>query len=106
MNQQVIITIPEPCHENWLEMIPTEKGKFCSNCQRNVIDFTKASDKEILLAYNKNENLCGRFRISQLERKMISPKEKKSLWIIATASVISVFRIRKSNSKSTKQFKN
>lgn len=88
MIRKIKISIPEPCHENWLEMSPTEKGKFCSACQKNVIDFTKSSDREIILAYEKEEKLCGRFRISQLDRDMIIPKEKKSIWMIAAASLI------------------
>ncbi|TPG32127.1 hypothetical protein [Flavobacterium pectinovorum] len=88
MIHKIRISIPEPCHENWLEMSPTEKGKFCSSCQKNVIDFTKASDREILLEYNKNEHLCGRFRTSQLDRTLVLPKEKKPIWMIAAASVI------------------
>lgn len=88
MTHKIKISIPEPCHENWLEMSPTEKGKFCSACQKNVIDFTKSSDSEILVTYNENENLCGRFRISQLNQNMIIPKEKKSIWMIVAASII------------------
>ncbi|WP_202702988.1 carboxypeptidase-like regulatory domain-containing protein [Flavobacterium sp. UGB4466] len=88
MTRKITISIPKPCHENWHEMSPTEKGKFCSNCQKNVIDFTKSSDREILLAYNKNENLCGRFIVSQLNRDMIIPKEKRSVWMVAAASII------------------
>lgn len=88
MIHKIKISIPKPCHENWFEMTPIEKGKFCSNCQKNVIDFTKVSDREIILEYNKNENLCGRFRASQLDRILILPKEKKSIWIIAAASII------------------
>ncbi|PAM95100.1 hypothetical protein B4N84_07375 [Flavobacterium sp. IR1] len=88
MAQKIKISIPEPCHENWQKMTVTEKGRFCSNCKKNVTDFTKASDREILLAYNKDENLCGRFNVSQLNRKISVPKEKETLWMIAAASVI------------------
>ncbi|MEP7095663.1 MAG: hypothetical protein ABI793_16490, partial [Flavobacterium sp.] len=77
MVHKIKISIPEPCHENWLEMTPTEKGRFCGNCQKNVIDFTKSSDREILLAYNKTENICGQFKVSQLQREISIPKEKK-----------------------------
>jgi len=88
MAQKIKISIPEPCHENWQKMTVTEKGRFCSNCKKNVTDFTIASDREILLAYNKDENLCGRFNVSQLNRKISVPKEKETLWMIAAASVI------------------
>ncbi|WP_289658344.1 carboxypeptidase-like regulatory domain-containing protein [Flavobacterium panacagri] len=88
MNHKIKISIPEPCHENWKEMSHAEKGKFCSVCQQNVIDFTKSSDKEIIAAYNKNS--CGRFRLSQVERGYIFPKEKKSIWVIAAATFIAL----------------
>lgn len=88
MIHKIKISIPKPCHEKWSEMTPTEKGRFCSNCQKNVVDFTKSSDREILLEYNRNENLCGQFRASQLDRTLILPKEKKSIWMIAAASII------------------
>lgn len=88
MVNKIKISIPEPCHENWFEMTPTEKGRFCNNCQKDVIDFTKSSDREILLTYNKTENLCGQFKVSQLEREISIPNPKKSIWMIAAASVI------------------
>ena len=88
MAHKIKISIPNPCHENWLEMSPVEKGRFCSSCQKNVIDFTKSSDREIILAYKKEDTPCGRFRISQLDRKMAIVKEKKTIWMIAAASLI------------------
>ncbi|MEN2399906.1 carboxypeptidase-like regulatory domain-containing protein [Flavobacterium sp. MC2016-06] len=100
MAHKIRISIPEPCHENWLEMSPSQKGRFCSNCQKNVIDFTKASDREIVLAYNENENLCGRFNNYQLNRDLIIPKEKKSLWVIAAASVIAFLGLGNQSAKA------
>lgn len=100
MTHKIRISIPEPCHENWFEMSQTEKGKFCSSCQKNVIDFTKASNKEIILAYNENENLCGRFRISQLGRNIIIPKEKKSIWMITAASIIALLGLGNQTAKA------
>ncbi len=88
MNHKIKISIPEPCHQNWFEMTPTEKGRFCSNCQKDVIDFTKATNREILLSFNKNEKLCGRLNISQLNKNIIIPKEKKTLWMIVAATII------------------
>ncbi|MEN2399907.1 carboxypeptidase-like regulatory domain-containing protein [Flavobacterium sp. MC2016-06] len=100
MTSKIKISIPEPCHENWLEMSPSQKGRFCSNCQKNVIDFTKASDREIVLAYNENENLCGRFNNYQLNRDLIITKEKKSLWVIAAASVIAFLGLGNQSAKA------
>ena len=105
MMNKIKISIPEPCHENWHEMSPTEKGKFCSSCQKNVVDFTKSSDREIILAYNKEDKLCGRFRISQLDREMIIPKEKKSIWILAAASLIAFLGLGNQTAKAQGKIK-
>lgn len=64
----MIIQILNPCHENWEEMTPTEKGRFCTACQKNVIDFTTFSDAEIVAYLSKNQNTCGRFYQKQLEK--------------------------------------
>lgn len=89
MNSKIKISIPEPCHENWIEMSPTEKGRFCSSCQKYVIDFTKSSDREISKIFNNNKNICGRFLDSQLDRNLIILREKKSAWLITISTVIS-----------------
>lgn len=31
--------VPKPCQENWLEMNPEEKSRFCTLCQKNVFDY-------------------------------------------------------------------
>jgi hypothetical protein len=105
MKNKIQITIPKPCHENWLEMSATEKGRFCTNCKKDVIDFTKASDREIILAYNSNGKLCGRFNSSQINRTIIIPKEKKSIWVIITASIIAFLGIGNQEAKAQQNIK-
>jgi hypothetical protein len=54
-------------------MTPTEKGRFCSVCERNLIDFTHFSDDELLrFVKNNNHKICGRFSKNQLDRKIES----------------------------------
>jgi TonB-dependent SusC/RagA subfamily outer membrane receptor len=65
------ITIPKPCHENWEMMTPEEKGRFCSVCSKTVMDFTVASDAEIVEVFSTSkENICGNFYESQLNRNL------------------------------------
>lgn len=66
-----LISIPEPCHENWNDMSITEKGRFCSSCSKVVVDFTNRSKASILQEYLNSdpngEKLCGVFKNSQLD---------------------------------------
>lgn len=63
------IQIPKPCDANWNEMTPNEQGKFCSLCDKTVVDFTKMSDEEIKHFFKikkKEERVCGHFYASQV----------------------------------------
>lgn len=63
------IAIPKPCHEDWHQMTPKEKGKFCNSCSKTVIDFTKMNTHEIqdFIHKNKNNRICGHFKQTQLD---------------------------------------
>src|SRR6478735_9404996 len=63
--------IDKPCSESWDAMSASEKGKFCMNCQHEVIDFSSLRDDEIIRVMEKAMgSVCGRFRNSQLNRPM------------------------------------
>lgn len=65
------LSIPKPCHENWDAMAPDEKGKFCAVCTKTVRDFTAAADDEIIEAFSgTEENICGNFKSTQLDRDL------------------------------------
>lgn len=70
MKKAIKISIPEPCHEDWNQMTPTEQGKFCAQCSKDVVDFTKMSDEAIFKTATSGNNLCGRFKASQLQREI------------------------------------
>ncbi|UQB70124.1 hypothetical protein [Epilithonimonas zeae] len=64
------VTIPKPCHENWANMTPEEKGRFCQVCSKSVRDFTTATDLEIIADLSENPNICASFRPDQLDRNL------------------------------------
>ncbi len=88
MKKSIQITIEEPCHEDWAKMTPTQKGKHCASCQKDVIDFTSKTDEDIYKTVTSGANLCGRFTKSQLNRTIrIQRKERKS-WVNYAASLL------------------
>jgi hypothetical protein len=93
MSKKINLTIPQPCHESWEAMSPTDKGRFCASCQKNVVDFTKASDRQIAEVYSKDKTTCGLFLDTQLNRDLIIYKEKNRFWAAASAAAISFFAL-------------
>lgn len=82
MSRKIQLTIPEPCHENWDNMTAADKGRFCGSCQKQVVDFSDMSDREIAQFFKKPStgSVCGRFMQDQLERPIEVPR-KRIPWI-------------------------
>lgn len=78
MAKKFQLNIAEPCHEDWDGMTPVEKGKFCGSCQKQVIDFTTMSDRELAQFFKKPStgSVCGRFMTDQLERDLEIPRKR------------------------------
>ena len=75
--KQYRLRVESPCSENWEQMLPSEKGKFCQSCSKHVIDFTNLSDKEIINIISKSSgNICGKLTVMQLNRPIYFKKEK------------------------------
>jgi hypothetical protein len=71
------IEIQNSCSQNWDKMTETEKGKFCQNCSKEVIDFTYKTDDQIIKFLKKsNDSFCGRFHHSQTQRQLRKSKNK------------------------------
>ncbi|MDX1902808.1 MAG: energy transducer TonB [Thermonemataceae bacterium] len=66
------IHINNPCKENLANIQINSEGFFCPQCAKNVIDFSKKSDKEIVdyIANSQEDNICGYFRKNQLRREL------------------------------------
>jgi hypothetical protein len=75
------ISIPQPCSEDWEKMTPDVKGRFCSNCQKTVIDFSYLSDTEIYHFFKDRKDIpCGRFHNSQLNTPLVPVERRKNFW--------------------------
>ncbi len=64
------MSLPKPrfCNEEWLDMKPTDDGRLCGQCQKNIFDLTKHSWKEIEeLQAENNNSLCGMYHPKQLK---------------------------------------
>lgn len=101
--QQFQLSIPEPCHQSWEQMTPTEQGRFCKACAKEVIDFSMMTDSEVLNYFNtlSHENVCGRALPTQLERN-ITPYAnpvKKRFWYWHYITMLFLFFNKTSNAK-------
>ena len=78
MAKKLQLQVPTPCHENWENMTATEKGRFCASCQKQVIDFSNKSDREVAMFFKKPStgSVCGRFMEDQLNRDIEIPKKR------------------------------
>lgn len=76
-----ILSVPKPCNENWDIMAPDEQGRFCSLCEKTVVDFTGMATTEIssYLRASAGKKLCGRFNTKQLLPKPFIPQIPRSM---------------------------
>ena len=84
MRRDLQLSVSKPCHENWDDMRPADKGRYCGSCSKIVVDFSVMSDQEVLnYLGNPGAGLCGRFAPDQLERDfaLVSPVQKKKGWV-------------------------
>lgn len=82
MSKAIQLTVAEPCHENWGNMTPDQQGRFCGSCQKQVVDFSGMSDRELLQFFKKPStgSVCGRFMNDQLDRSLELPR-KRIPWV-------------------------
>lgn len=107
MIKQLKISIDNPCSESWAKMTPTEQGRHCQLCKKEVVDFTHMTDREIINHFKQYNNLCGRFNQNQLDRnlQLSSPPSPIKKWAIASILTASLLNMQGNvaKAKSTKQ---
>lgn len=104
MPKRIQLAVDNPCHENWENMSPSEKGRFCGSCQKQVIDFTNMTDAQVAIFFKKPStgSVCGRFMQDQLEREIELPR-KRIPWIKYFFTVaIPAFLVSRSAAQETK----
>lgn len=77
------ISIPDPCSQNWDDMIPTTGGRHCEHCCKTVTDFTAMTNQEIVDAIANHTNMCGHIHTWQMEsinRGLGTPKPSVFNW--------------------------
>ncbi len=94
-----------PCNQDMNKMTDTEKGKFCSQCDKEVIDFTTWEKDDILQYLSKNKS-CGMFKNEQLDRIKnnsvvhIRPQKSFIKRMIASVSIV-LFTLTACDDRST-----
>ena len=76
------------CDQNWNSMRRTEVGRFCNQCNRNIIDFSIMSDTEIINYLKTHKEICGKLHESQLDRALIQSDLKRRKGWVRWASLI------------------
>ncbi|WP_210519476.1 hypothetical protein [Hymenobacter terricola] len=58
---------PQPCGQNWLDMQPTDNGRHCGQCGKEIYDFSAMSWPEIVRTQATHGNaLRGMYAPAQL----------------------------------------
>jgi hypothetical protein len=84
------LTIPQPCQQAWEEMTPDANGRFCSNCNKTVMDFTNLSDEELLAMIRQSTTkVCGRFQTSQLDRPLYYAQKQHQSTLLPAVMITS-----------------
>ncbi|WP_298903891.1 hypothetical protein [uncultured Psychroserpens sp.] len=91
MRTSIQVSIPEPCHEDWNQMTPNEKGRHCISCHKTVTDFTASTDEQIVKTLQSETNLCGRFKPTQLQRKLVLSRKERNNYLSYVASTLFAF---------------
>ena len=88
-----IIDIPKPCHEDWDKMPPKNDGRYCDVCKKTIFDFTNLSNRELVNKLENGENVCARYKASQLNVDLFANKNQgvsKWMYLLGLTSIFTV----------------
>lgn len=77
--KSIQISIDDPCNERWEDLSPEGKNRYCTSCQKTVVDFASMTDAEIFqyIQQSAGKSMCGSFFPDQLERTILMPLPAK-----------------------------
>lgn len=94
MRHSMKLSVSTPCQEKWTDFEKTKTGGFCKSCEKEVVDFTKMSDAEIIQYFKSvNSKTCGRFNPEQLKEYSISKTSTFPKWAIIGAMSMSLIAV-------------
>lgn len=66
------------CLRQWESMTPTDGGRFCDDCRKTVIDFSKIPVQQLdkLIQNDNTSELCGNFYAYQLKKPFGNWRDK------------------------------
>jgi hypothetical protein len=90
-----VISIAQPCREDWSAMSPVSRARFCAHCQRQVHDLSTMTTAEADdLLCRAAGRLCVRYRaapdgrVATLDYQKADPRSRRwFLWAIPAALV-------------------
>ncbi len=86
MQKKLTIRIATPCDEDWTQMTEDGQGRYCSHCQKTVIDFRGWDNVALYDFFSRRKDpVCGRFRNSQLNSPLSQPPQHNGLHQMAAA---------------------
>jgi hypothetical protein len=88
--QHTMITIPNPCHEDWNKMNPQEKGRLCDKCCKVVVDFREKTTEQILGFFKEKigQKVCGRFKAEQVQPALVPVRINRTRTFLAALVLV------------------
>lgn len=74
-----IIQIPKPCSEDWNQMTPLEKGRFCVSCEKEIYDFSTYTKQELVQHIQREGKVCGRIPAKYLDIELSGEAEHRGI---------------------------
>lgn len=64
------LQIPKPCSEDWNQMTPVDKGRFCAVCEKEVHDFSFYTKHELVQHLKREGKVCGRVPVQLIDTNL------------------------------------